>query len=209
MMALAGLWSLFLLLWFVPVLMLSMAVRAPAEDRAAVITTPTQAPMWTNHWLKAAARRMRWLATRAWEKGATPSRQSTATRVVPWICRGPERTTRRCRSGKVIWSTDSRPHSRSRWGVRLKSRVAITGEIRWAIMVCREGRMEGWRVYRSTNIPTSSRSTAQNTASLALIPGGRAMPWRLIKSLLPTRICWSWHWPMRPVSCMTILSMGR
>ena len=34
------------------------------------------------------------------------------------------------------------------------------------------------------------------------------MPWRLIKSLLPTRICWSWHWPMRPVSCMTILSMG-
>lgn len=64
-----------------------MAVRAPAEDRAAVITTPTQAPMWTNHWLKAAAADAL-AGHRAWEKGATPSRQSTATRVVPWICPG-------------------------------------------------------------------------------------------------------------------------
>ena len=69
--------------------------------------------------------------------------------------------------------------------------------------------MEGWRVYRSTNIPTSSRSTAQNTASLALIPGGRAMPWAAHKVAVAHQDLLVLALADEPVSCMTILSMGR
>ena len=78
-----------------------MAPRAPALEREAVSTTPTQALKFTKKLLKAAARRMRLAPMRAWEKGAIPSRHRTARMAGPWGWLGPDRVTRRWRSGKV------------------------------------------------------------------------------------------------------------
>ena len=91
----------------------------------------------------------------------------------------------------------------------MKSLVTSTGAMRWPSRDCREGTMVVCRAYLTPNIPMSSRSTAQKTVFLYLMPVGRAMPCLLIKSLLPTKICWPWVWAMRPLSWSRIFSMGR
>lgn len=78
-----------------------MAPRAPALEREAVSTTPTQALKFTKKLLKAAARRMRLAPMRAWEKGAIPSRAQDGQngRTVGLV--GARQGHRRWRSGKV------------------------------------------------------------------------------------------------------------
>ena len=76
-----------------------IAPSAPALESVAVKITPTQALNRTKKLLSPAARRTRLAAMRARVKGAMPSRQRTATMVWPWAWLGPERVTRRCKSG--------------------------------------------------------------------------------------------------------------